>query len=624
MKIKFFAMIAAAVLMLGMAACTSVDNPSSTDPEIQEQDLVGLWLDVFEYEDVTEAGVPFSKVMLAVDVKADHTGCLYLGVFDEAEDELWAVYGGPEDAGFTWKLLPDGSVELTDLTTGESAALTRGDNDKSYGDKMTDVASTSVSVSGGGMKVTNGDFSGTLVKADADKAAEIQKELSSLSPDRQNFEAQMSQMMANGQQYVKIDPTMKGVKLLTEFINQLKIDALGPQVANIIIGVLGKKAFVVNPSLNTPEAEEAKWALANSNFPNDKATSYLLLNAATALNNTALEFTTGKETAEYVSTEDGAFTISCKNATSGAVTKVKLKFSGADDGVAIFLANMSGTPLAVQFPHKIDIELLRSESGSGMDAETVMTGQIALESTDGSKYISLKRSEWRATLTTEAKKADRYEIPALELIHHADHTIEVSASMGINDATVLKVKANNDPNPYSDEEIEQLSELRDIAPMGKGLYTLLKAFNSRTATAQITVLDELLFDISVHDVGQCIKAAGYALKYRKQDVPKETIDPWTDLLNKSLTYSVTQKKTGVTAEGKFVTSLFAGHNLPTFALRFQGESDYQVVHERMNATDRQNFEALMKSFDEPLVAVNALLKAIQDKGVELKQFNPFK
>ena len=44
----------------------------------------------------------------------------------------------------------------------------------------------------------------------------------------------------------------------------------------------------------------------------------------------------------------------------------------------------------------------------------------------------------------------------------------------------------------------------------------------------------------------------------------------------------------------------------------------------MNATDRQNFEALMKSFDEPLVAVNALLKAIQDKGVELKQFNPFK
>ena len=64
MKTKFFAMIAAAVLMLGMAACTSVDNPSSTDPEIQEQDLVGLWCDVFEYEDVTEAGAPFSKVLI--------------------------------------------------------------------------------------------------------------------------------------------------------------------------------------------------------------------------------------------------------------------------------------------------------------------------------------------------------------------------------------------------------------------------------------------------------------------------------------------------------------------------------------------------------------------------------
>jgi hypothetical protein len=44
----------------------------------------------------------------------------------------------------------------------------------------------------------------------------------------------------------------------------------------------------------------------------------------------------------------------------------------------------------------------------------------------------------------------------------------------------------------------------------------------------------------------------------------------------------------------------------------------------MNPTDRQNYEALLKGFDEPLMAVNALLKAFQDKGVELKEFNPFK
>jgi len=90
------------------------------------------------------------------------------------------------------------------------------------------------------------------------------------------------------------------------------------------------------------------------------------------------------------------------------------------------------------------------------------------------------------------------------------------------------------------------------------------------------------------------------------------------MLNKSLTYTVTQKSTGVKAEGKFITSVIDGDNLPSIALRFKGESDFHVIHDRMSPTDRQNYEALMRSFDEPFTAVNALLKVIQDKGVELK------
>jgi hypothetical protein len=81
---------------------------------------------------------------------------------------------------------------------------------------------------------------------------------------------------------------------------------------------------------------------------------------------------------------------------------------------------------------------------------------------------------------------------------------------------------------------------------------------------------------------------------------------------------VTQQSTGVTAEGKFITSVIDGDNLPSIALRFEGESNFQVIHDRMNPTDRQNYETLMNSFDEPFAAVNALLKAIQDKGEEFK------
>jgi len=128
MKSRFFAMIAAAALLLGMTGCTGVDNPSTNDMSVLEQSLIGLWWDEFEYADVTEAGVPFSRVLLAVKADADHTGCIYLGVFDNTSDEPLAIYGGPEDAGFTWRLLADGRILLGNPVTGESYALTRGDN----------------------------------------------------------------------------------------------------------------------------------------------------------------------------------------------------------------------------------------------------------------------------------------------------------------------------------------------------------------------------------------------------------------------------------------------------------------------------------------------------------------
>lgn len=126
MKQKIFAVFAAALLLLGMTDCTSnVDNPSPVDTTVLEQSLVGLWWDEFEYADVTEAGVPFSRVMLAVKADADHTGCIYLGVFDNTSDEPLAIYGGPENAGFKWRLLADGvriKCGVTSYTTADSCS----------------------------------------------------------------------------------------------------------------------------------------------------------------------------------------------------------------------------------------------------------------------------------------------------------------------------------------------------------------------------------------------------------------------------------------------------------------------------------------------------------------------
>lgn len=179
MKKIIFTMFAAAALMFGMTSCSNEDNPStpSTDPQptITDQDLIGLWWEEYEYSDVTETGEPFTSVVLAVRADEDHTGCIYLGVYNDKSDEPLAVYGGFEDAGFTWELLADGKILLGDPITGEKYALTRGNS--SYGQDMTNVSSMKLAYTKGNVTATNGSTTETLSKASSEQAADIIKEL---------------------------------------------------------------------------------------------------------------------------------------------------------------------------------------------------------------------------------------------------------------------------------------------------------------------------------------------------------------------------------------------------------------------------------------------------------------
>ena len=169
----------AAVLLLSTTGCSKDDDPAPIDVNAVEKELVGLWWDEFKYADVTETGEAFSRVLLVVEADEDHSGCIYLGVFNDTSDEPIAIYGGPKDAGFTWKVLSDGRIELGDPETGETLdlapALTRG---SSYGSNMTNTSNTNMSYSNGSVTVTNGDQSNTLNKANAEQTATIEQKLS--------------------------------------------------------------------------------------------------------------------------------------------------------------------------------------------------------------------------------------------------------------------------------------------------------------------------------------------------------------------------------------------------------------------------------------------------------------
>ena len=171
---SFLAMLSAIALLLGMTGCSKA--PSINVQEL-EKSLVGVWWDEYEYKDVTEDGIPFSRVLLAVKADADHTGCIYLGVFDETSDNPLVIYGGPAVAGFTWKLLGNGSLELGVPTTFKSITITRGDGG-SYGDTMTDVSGISMTYTGNALTMNSGTYSGTLTKADAEEQADIEDKVS--------------------------------------------------------------------------------------------------------------------------------------------------------------------------------------------------------------------------------------------------------------------------------------------------------------------------------------------------------------------------------------------------------------------------------------------------------------
>ena len=172
-------LFAAAVLLLGTTGCSKDDDPAPIDVSAAEKDLVGLWWDEFEYADVTEEGVPFSRALLVVEADEDHTGCIYLGVFNDTSDEPLAIYGGPKDAAFTWQVRTDGTIVLGDPETGETyplaPALTRAG---SYGNDMTNTSNTNMSYSNGSVTVTNGNQSNTLNKANAEQTATIEQKLS--------------------------------------------------------------------------------------------------------------------------------------------------------------------------------------------------------------------------------------------------------------------------------------------------------------------------------------------------------------------------------------------------------------------------------------------------------------
>ena len=167
-------MFAAAVLMIGMSACSDQkENPIMPSQQELEQSLIGLWYEVFDYEGSTEEGKPFNHALIAVEAKADHTGYIALAVFDDEFNEPLKIYGGPADAPFAWQVTADGHIILTDLhtdATNRAARMRRSDSL----DDFVDIGQIELSCSPGQIAFSGASHNGSLSKVESDENGLIQ------------------------------------------------------------------------------------------------------------------------------------------------------------------------------------------------------------------------------------------------------------------------------------------------------------------------------------------------------------------------------------------------------------------------------------------------------------------
>jgi len=154
--------------------CTSNDDtPTIPSQQELEESLIGLWYEEFAYEDVTEDGKPFNRAMIAVEVKADHTGYIALAVFDDEFNEPLRIYGGPTEAPFIWQMTAEGQIILTDPNTGTSISSARTRSGGNH-DNFVDIGQIDMNCARGQIAFTNASHKGSLAKTKSDNNSLIQ------------------------------------------------------------------------------------------------------------------------------------------------------------------------------------------------------------------------------------------------------------------------------------------------------------------------------------------------------------------------------------------------------------------------------------------------------------------
>ena len=269
-------------------------------------------------------------------------------------------------------------------------------------------------------------------------------------------------------------------------------------------------------------------------------------------------------------------------------------------------------PVAVKLPKTIKLTLVKN-------GEETLNASLALTGTEGKTYHVFRDDAYALDFSLAGTvKGKAIEFTA-SLDHTAERSYDLETALTIGGESVLAIKAKGDNTPYDAETIAAyVGALEGAGGVWGALGKVLGFVNGQDRDSlEITIRDNIVIAGSVEDIGGML--AGIAQIVSAGEVTDEQIDAITAALNANVKYTVTQKNTGITAEGSFIAGDLFGAYLPLVALKFEGETEAQPIVSRLTEDDWANIARVLLVGVKAAGDISTIAETVADKVAETKQ-----
>ena len=393
--------------------------------------------------------------------------------------------------------------------------------------------------------------------------------------DRVVFEKILSERLARAANDIRFQSALVSTKALSDFMTNLDENALKEQIGTFLVKVAQGGKNVELSSLSDQDRQAVEKCLKDRFKMTDEElasqTFFTQLNAYKTLNKLHLTFENGKCT----SSEDAeGFTVEIVKSATERTTFQMLFGGDAEEGICFFPTRIGGVvPIALIW----SIGTMLSGTSNGRD-----------------------------------------ESITAKLSHGTDGKYEAECSIYINDKQMIALEARGLKPEYTADYIDsdELKQLREMGPFFAAGYEVVKALKGKTVEEMsVTLEDDLVISGSIDDVAKSLLALGHIRKLYGTKPGFETIDAYTQELNKYVHFTIYQKSTDITAQGSLLTLIKGseGEYQPVLALTFNGEKEPQSMYENMSEEDKANYNKIKQNFNELLIECTKLVENFSAK-----------